>query len=372
MTKIDYRGSVIAITGAAGSGKDTIKDIIENNINNEIVVVSFAETLKRQFATAMFTTQEHLLTPYGKDANFITALNDLKDNHPSITVIGDMHARRALQVFGTEVYRSIDENVHVRYMASKMIQALDKNENVVFFSNDVRFPNELDFFLKLGQIKDKELLKNYLKNLVAEAPEYPTLPKILDKLSKEFKVSENDNTIVKLSSIMNDDLNVLNNTAKPDGEVLTLKAPPVKDLNPVQSFDLGLVSLFRPLIDPNKRVSKNINESELDKLVMGFNKFTDAELKIQKDCYKGNGLEWNIDTVKRQGFVRPGIDIYHASETSLLTLLPEQKTISYPMRKDPDALKNSVFILLKSQAEQPVLEEKLDKGVKQDISLPKP
>ena len=54
MTKIDYKGSVIAITGAAGSGKDTIKDIIEKKINNEIMVVSFAETLKRQFATAMF------------------------------------------------------------------------------------------------------------------------------------------------------------------------------------------------------------------------------------------------------------------------------------------------------------------------------
>jgi len=372
MTKIDYKGSVIAITGAAGSGKDTIKDIIENNINNEIIVVSFAETLKRQFATALFVTQEDLLKPYGKDANFITALNDLKDNHPEIKVIGEMHARKALQVFGTEVYRSIDENVHVRYMASKMIQALEKNENVVFFSNDVRFPNELDFFLKLGQIKDKEILKNYLKNLVAEAPEYPELPKILDKLSKEFKVPESDKIIINLSSLMNDDLSVLKNTAKPDGEVLVLKAPLVKDLNPLQSFDLGLISLFRPLLDPDKRVSKNSNETDIDKLVQGFNKFSDADLKIQKDGYKANGLDWNVETIKNQGFVRPGIDIYHASETSLLTLLPEQKTISYPMKKDPDALKNSVFILLKSQAEQPLVEEKLDKGTKQDISLPKP
>lgn len=56
-----------------------------------------------------------------------------------------MHTRAALQVFGTEVYRSIDENVHVRYMAAKMIDAIQNNPDVVFFSNDVRFPNELDF-----------------------------------------------------------------------------------------------------------------------------------------------------------------------------------------------------------------------------------
>lgn len=372
MTKIDYKGSVIAITGAAGSGKDTIKDIIEKKINNEILVVSFAETLKRQFATAMFLAKTDLLKPYGENADYIVSLNDLKDSHPEIKVIGDMHTRKALQVFGTEVYRSIDENVHVRYMASKMIQALDKNENVVFFSNDVRFPNELDFFLKLGQIKDKELLKDYLKNIVSEAPSYPDIVKIKDKLTKEFNVPVTNDIVVILSKIMDSDLSVLKNTEKPNGEVLVLKAPIVKDLSPLQSFDLGLISLFRPLIALDKRVSKNLDEAEIDKLVIGFNKFTQAELNIQKESYKINNLNWDIETIKTQGYVRPGIDIYHPSETSLLTHLPEQKTISFPMRKDPEALEKSVTILLASQAESPVLKESLDKVVAKEISLPKP
>lgn len=61
MSKLNYKGSVIAVTGAAGSGKDTLKDLIQANITNEILVVSFAETLKRQFATALFLAHPEIL-----------------------------------------------------------------------------------------------------------------------------------------------------------------------------------------------------------------------------------------------------------------------------------------------------------------------
>lgn len=370
MTKLDYRGSVIAVTGAAGSGKDTIKDIIQENINNELYVVSFAETLKKQFSTALFLSRPELIKAYPENKSYVDALNDLKDNHPEIKVVGDMHARKALQIFGTEIYRSIDENVHVRYMASKMIDALQKDNTIVFFSNDVRFPNELDFFLKLGQIKDKDQLDNYLRKLVSDAPDYPNYVQINDKLSKEFGVSNRDDLVLHLTKIMDRDLTNLKNTLKPFEEPLTIKVKSVKDLSPVQSFDLGLISLFRPLIDPNKRVSKNITEAELDKAVMDYNKFSEKELEIQKTTYAGNKLSWNVDTVKNQGFVRPGIDIFHPSETSLLTLLPEQKTISYPMRRDKDALRNSIISLLKTQLVSEN-KEKLDKKQSNDLSSPK-
>lgn len=374
MTKLDYKGSVIAVTGAAGSGKDTIKDIIQENINNQLYIVSFAETLKKQFSTALFLSKPDLLKAYPAETHYIDALNDLKDHHPEINVIGDMHARRALQIFGTEVYRSIDENVHVRYMASKMINALQQDSTVVFFSNDVRFPNELDFFLKLGQIKDKGKLDNYLRNLVNEAPEYPNYVQINEKLAKEFHVSNRDELVLHLTKIMDRDLTSLKNTLKPFEESINVKAAIVKDLNPVQSFDLGLISLFRPLMDPSKRVSKNLSEAELDKAIIDYNRFTESELEIQKKTYAGNKLNWDVETVKNQGFVRPGIDIFHPSETSLLTLLPEDKTISYPMRRDKDALKNSIVSLLKTQiVVDKTLEskEKLDKSHSNDLSSPK-
>lgn len=375
MNKINYLGSVIAVTGAAGSGKDTIKDMIQENISNQILTVSFAETLKSEFATALFLSNPKLLNQYPADTHYVEALNDLKDNHPEIKVIGDMHARRALQIFGTEVWRSIDENVHVRFMASKMVDALQKDPNVVFFSNDVRFPNELDFFLKLGQIKDKAKLDNYLRDIVSQAPEYPNYVEINKKLEKEFGVSGQDQLLLHLTKIMDKDLNKLKNTPKPFEPAIEVKNLSIQDLNPTQSFNVGLISLFRPLIDPNKRVSKNLTSLELDKVIMDFNKFTDSELDIQKKTYDANKLNWDVETVKKQGFVRPGIDIFHPSETSLLTLLPENKTISYPMRRDKEALKNSILGLLKSQSlvvsAHSERKEKLDKGSSNDLSSPK-
>lgn len=376
MSKLNYKGSVIAVTGAAGSGKDTLKDLIQANITNEILVVSFAETLKRQFATALFLAHPEILKRYSDETLYIDALNDLKDHHPEIMAIGNMHTRAALQVFGTEVYRSIDENVHVRYMAAKMIDAIQNNPDVVFFSNDVRFPNELDFFLKLGQLKDKGELDNYLRNLVSQAPNYPTFNELTEKLSKEFKVPQDDEIIKHLNKIIDNDLSKLKNAPKPTAAMPELKTPAIRDINPLQSFNLGLISLFRPLIDPSKRVSKNLTESEVDKLVKDFNKFTDEELKIQKDGYKANQLEWSIDSIKSQGYVRPGINIFHPSETSLLTLLPEQKTISYPMRRDSEALNKSVLDLLRSQSVTATNtvdnKEKLDKTANSTISSIKP
>ena len=119
-----------------------------------------------------------------------------------------------------------------------------------------------------------------------------------------------------------------------------------------------------------------INLFSARELVKDFNKFTDEELKIQKDGYKANQLEWSIDSIKSQGYVRPGINIFHPSETSLLTLLPEQKTISYPMRRDSEALNKSVLDLLRSQSVTATNtvdnKEKLDKTANSTISSIKP
>jgi hypothetical protein len=126
---------IIGLSGYARSGKDTAADHLESKYN--FARVSFAAPMKEaMYALNPIVSSDSIGNFRYKDLVDVYGLDKAKDSYPEI--------RRLLQIFGTEVGRSMfGENFWVD-LALKNI----KNENIVV--TDVRFKNEANAIKAMG------------------------------------------------------------------------------------------------------------------------------------------------------------------------------------------------------------------------------
>lgn len=132
---------IIGICGLAGAGKDTVGDILVNNLPNW-EKMSFASHLK-DVASLLFGFDRKMLageTPEDR------AIREQPDKFWSEKMGKDFTPRYALQFLGTNLLRNqLHENIWVDCLEKKI---LESDKNIII--TDVRFPNEIDMIRKLG------------------------------------------------------------------------------------------------------------------------------------------------------------------------------------------------------------------------------
>jgi hypothetical protein len=126
---------IIAFAGRKQSGKTTGCECIANYINNNLPhlshkIYSFADPLKQDICINILGLSYEECYGSDDDKNNIT---HLKWNDKQLT------ARDAMQIIGTEIFRSMYPNVWVNALINKI-----QRENVdVALISDCRFPNEV-------------------------------------------------------------------------------------------------------------------------------------------------------------------------------------------------------------------------------------
>lgn len=132
---------IIGITGLAGSGKDTIGDIITSNFDNW-EKMSFASHLKDVTALLFGMDRKMLAGETPKDRE----TREKPDEFWSKKMGKDFTPRYALQFLGTNLLRNqLHQNIWVDCLEKKI---MNTDKNVII--TDVRFPNEIDMIKNIG------------------------------------------------------------------------------------------------------------------------------------------------------------------------------------------------------------------------------
>lgn len=132
---------IIGICGLAGSGKDTIGDIIVGNISNW-EKMSFASHLK-DVTSLLFGFDRKMLAGETPEDRLI---REQPDKFWSNKMSKDFTPRYALQFLGTNLLRNqLYQNIWVDCLERKIMET---DKNVVI--TDVRFPNEIDMIRNIG------------------------------------------------------------------------------------------------------------------------------------------------------------------------------------------------------------------------------
>jgi hypothetical protein len=130
---------IIGLTGPAGSGKDTVRQMLEQN--HHCTGLAFADPMR-----AMLTP---LLDLCGVGNEWMTQ-RELKE----LPIPGLGQSYRVLaQRLGTEWGRSIDADFWVKVAAASMAEVMNiKGPDAVFVISDVRFDNEAQWVIDHGGV----------------------------------------------------------------------------------------------------------------------------------------------------------------------------------------------------------------------------
>lgn len=314
------------VAGYAGHGKDTAKNIAKDNYENTFFEISMAETLKAN-SCALLTDDLRDLVKSDVD---IDVLNGLKDNHTDVEFYAGLNTRTFLQKIGTEFYRSLNDSIHTTFVASKILDGLlaNKDNDVVFTSCDIRFPNELDFMLKMSQLKNDDLVDylKYLQKTVAR-----TLPDN-DFIAAHFENVFNVKRTDKRANIMIDAIINSTDKLKSVGDYKNewdIKTPDTSKMTKEQAIEYGLIHIFRPILNPKFTYDKNLKPQQV---VEEIKKYTGLEYGRIADVmkyYKVSAIDFTVENVVKYGFLRA--DIRHPSENAINHMKPEA-ILSTPLR----------------------------------------
>lgn len=132
---------IIGICGLAGAGKDTVGDILVNNLPNW-EKMSFASHLK-DVASLLFGFDRKMLAGEIPEDR---AIREQPDKFWSEKMGKDFTPRYALQFLGTNLLRNqLHQNIWVDCLERKI---LESDKNIVI--TDVRFPNEIEMIKRIG------------------------------------------------------------------------------------------------------------------------------------------------------------------------------------------------------------------------------
>lgn len=322
--------TLLAILGGAGHGKGTFKDIYENNIpkNTKLLPVTYSSTMKNQVINSFLTNE--LKEKYKSEGTNFNILNHLKDNCANEKVFKDLNMRELLQILGTEFYREIDPDIHVRFEYNKMLKEItkSKDKDVMFVSDDTRFPNEFENAIKLNMVKGKENIKDYIKWFLSTSENLPTKEDMKKSMVELFDIKncskEEKQVVSKFITLAMEDIDELKRKYKVKNDWSHLEVPNTKNISVVEGYNLGIVNIFRAIIDPEQVFSDDLNKDIMSYTGMDF-----IEVKNIKKCYEESEKDWNLENVKKYGYARANFN--HYSEIALNDRKP-LSIISKPMK----------------------------------------
>ena len=140
---------IIAFSGRKQSGKTSSGDYIQSLLDQTLIqydvefvplkykIYSFADPLKKDICMNILGLTEEQCNGSDIDKNTLT---DLVWNGEPLT------ARRAMEVVGTDIFRSLKRDVWV----SATMRNIKRDQYDVAIILDVRFPNEVEAIKKLG------------------------------------------------------------------------------------------------------------------------------------------------------------------------------------------------------------------------------
>lgn len=316
----------IYIAGYAGHGKDTAKNIMFQHYDNLFTEISMAETLKSN-ATLLVTDEFVNLT--GQE-NKLNALNSMKDSYPDLEFYAGLSTRSFLQKLGTEYYREIHDDIHANFVALKVLNYLENTDrqDVVFVACDVRFPNELNFMLKMSQLKNEDL-KDYLRCLLNNVKDsLPNNEKFVSHFEDVFKVDRNDKrTKLILDSILSN-MELLNNT-KPNLKDWKLESPNTANMSKEDAIKYGLMHVFRPILNPNMTYDINLKSKDVVEEIKKYTGLEYGKIADVMKYYKISEVDFNVENIVKYGYLRA--DIRHPSENAINNVKPEA-ILSTPLK----------------------------------------
>lgn len=131
--------AVIGLVGFAGSGKDTVANILKHE--HQYTKIAFADSLK-DAVSVIFDWPRYLLEGDNEPSR---AFRERPDPYWSEKFGKDFTPRMALQQLGTEACR---QTFHEDIWILNLEKRISQHKNVVV--TDVRFPNEIEFIKKMG------------------------------------------------------------------------------------------------------------------------------------------------------------------------------------------------------------------------------
>ncbi len=313
------------VTGYAGHGKDTAKNIAKENYENTFNDISMAETLKMNACALILPEHNDIV----KLENNLDVLNSLKDNFSDYVFFEGLTTRVFLQKLGTEFYRNLNESIHTTFVASKILEILENSpDDIICSSSDIRFPNELEFMLKLSQLKGDDL-KDYLRFIQKEVGRtLPSNENIVRHFEHVFNTERtNDRTSKIIESILNS-TNKLKNVGDYKKE-WKLETPDTSKMKKEEAIKYGLLNIFRPILNPNIEYDNKMKKQDI---VEEIKKYTGLEYGKIADImkyYKASELDFNTDNVIKFGYLRA--DVRHPSENALNNMKPEP-ILSTPLK----------------------------------------
>ena len=327
----------IYIAGYAGHGKDTTKMIVTDNYSNVFEDISMAETLKTN-ATSLINNEFIDITGV---SDRLGCLNSLKDNFPERIFYAGLPTRKFLQKLGTEFYRSLYDDIHTGFVALKILNSLEASSdpNLVFMSCDVRFPNELDFMMRLSTLKGEDLKDNLRFILNKIKASLPSIDNIIIHFEKTFNVDRNERDTKLILDDIISNFEILKNT-KENLREWNIETTKTAGMSKEEAIKYGLIHIFRPILNPELKYG-NLKTKDIVEEVKLYTGLEYGKIADVMKYYKISEIDFNVDNIVKYGYVRA--DISHPSETSLNGLKPEA-ILSTPL-KNKDFERNLLNVL---------------------------
>tara|TARA_B100000700_G_scaffold267699_1_gene307827 strand:+ start:94925 stop:95995 length:1071 start_codon:yes stop_codon:yes gene_type:complete len=333
---------VIILTAYAGHGKDFALEQIQK-IDNSYQKIAFADKFKEIIS---YNLPDEIRKQF-PELSPIDLVNELKDNQPQIHITKNLNMRDFLRKMLGDTIRDIEPDIHCLYTIKKIEETLEKDPQAKFVCTDNRYVNEQDYLIKINQYKKNEEVIDFIRHSIKEKASKINIISANQIIDNNFP--EKDNFLINIKKDFLKSINDLKLTKDPSKNINLFpnRSINLKNKSKEKVFnEYGVVGLFRPLV--SEEVNPK-NEKELISEIVNYTNLEKDEVLLIKEKYEKNcDLEFNIDNVKKYGFIRTSP--FHLSESSLEDndRKPDDIIINKP-DSSGNLLYDNIFNLLNNQ-----------------------
>lgn len=317
-----------SILGGAGHGKGYFLNKFEILNEKKLIKISYSTTMKSQMADILITDKERKLY---KGLSNLEILNELKDNRQDYKIFKNFNTREIMQRIGTEFYRGLSEDIHIKFEALKMIKQIKASNNIIFISDDTRFENELSFIMGFNNAEDKI---DYLKYIINRNNEIPSNEVFFRNIIKILNIKKEDKKEIlvakKLIKRFSIDIDNLRKKYIVKNEYEDFNLNIIKNMSVEEAYKNKVIAIFRPIVHPELI---KLYSGSLEDEIENYTKLSKEEIKSIKENYKKSNIEWNLKNVKKYGYARSNIS--HKSERELDLYRPEEIIVE-PIKNKKD------------------------------------